>query len=423
MMALRWPCRASALLSMRLLAVVVALLLCQLGEAAEGRSLSQLMKSLRELEQAGAVQQGEIDSVLDAGDPKAAAHALLEQAASAGEPSPPPPSPPVAHAAKKTAKVKRKKSGGGLSKFNPGPPGPQRDLFMSLWMAPTAGQRGDPSAVRQALADGAKTEFIAPGSRGQTPLMMAVVMSGNPELMSPLIDAGADLTTTEESGFTLLDAAAFQGRKEAVATLLDAGADPLRLSSDGWGAAHRAAAGVAPRYAEIVELFLQHGVSPNLVDNAGLPMVLHARTAQTRQVLLDAGACIPGWFTKDDVAASCREDENCPSVPQMAGNPDVFSSAGSCDKRLGEVVPQVPRHLASQSLGDMCPCQCGRWITPPVCDAEVLGGKTEADGRPAWESLHENIRHGPLPIPPEGLAEAIGKSGMQMPKEVKMDLR
>lgn len=413
--------------------LLLLLLAARHGEASDGR-LSQLMKSLRELEQAGVVQEGEIDGILDADDPKAAAHALLQRVAGASSREPPslpppppppsPPSPPAASKAKKTAKVKkRKQQGGGLGKFDPGPPGPQRDLFMSLWMPTSPGQRGDPSGVRQALANGAETEFIAPGSRGQTPLMMAVTMSGSPELMAPLIEAGADLTTTDESGFTLLDAAAFQGRKEAVATLLASGADPSQLSSDGWSAAHRAAAGVAPRYAEIVELFLEHGVSPNLVDSHGLPMVLHARTAQARQVLLDAGACIPGWFTKDDVAASCREDENCGSVPQMAGDPDVFGSAGRCDERLGSVVPQVPRHLASQFLGDMCPCRCGRWVTPPECDVEVLGGKTEAVGRPAYTSLHDELRTGPLPITPQGLAEAMGKSGMQMPKEVKMELR
>ena len=78
--------------------------------------------------------------------------------------------------------------------------------------------------------------------------MMAVVSSGRPELLSALIDAGADLATREESGFGLLDAAAYQGRAEAVQLLLDAGADPLAVSdADGWTAVHRAVAGLGPQ--------------------------------------------------------------------------------------------------------------------------------------------------------------------------------
>jgi hypothetical protein len=382
--------------------------------AAQGESLSQLVKSLRDLAASGALSEHEIDAALDAEAPKQAARALLGKATAAQKPPPMPPRP--------AAQKKKKKRGDAMSRFDPGPPGPQRDLFMSLWMTTKPGQRGDADGVRKALAAGADTEFIAPGSKGQTALMMAVTMSGDSELIEALLEGGADLATVDEDGYTLLDAAAFQGRHNAVIQLLEAGADASKLSRDGWGAAHRAANGAAPRYAEIVELLLQHGVSPNLVDSDGLPMVLHARTAQSRQVLVDAGACIPDWFTKDDVAASCREDENCGDVPNMSGNPDVFGSGGSCDERLGSIVAQVPRHLASQLLGDLCPCQCGHWVAPPVCDPEVLGGKTEADGRAAWASLSDRRTSGPLPIPPEGLAEAMGQKGVQMPKEVKMDL-
>ena len=58
--------------------LLLLLLAARHGEASDGR-LSQLMKSLRELEQAGVVQEGEIDGILDADDPKAAAHALLQR--------------------------------------------------------------------------------------------------------------------------------------------------------------------------------------------------------------------------------------------------------------------------------------------------------------------------------------------------------
>ena len=174
---------------------------------------------------------------------------------------------------------------------------------------------------------------------------------------------------------------------------------------------------------ELVELFLAHGISPNFMDGDGLPMVLHAKTGKARSMLVEAGACIPAWFTPSDVFSSCREDENCPDVPQMTGNPKVFEDgdAGSCDERLGSVVGQAPGHLANQLLAELCPCKCGRWVAPPACSADVLQGKTEADGRDSWAALASR-RNGPLPIPPEGLAELAKAQGMKMPQEVKMDL-
>ena len=45
----------------------------------------------------------------------------------------------------------------------------------------------------------------------------------------------------------------------------------------------------------IASLFLDHGVSPNLPDRRGLPLILHSGTATVRQLLLDAGACVPAW--------------------------------------------------------------------------------------------------------------------------------
>ena len=78
-------------MAMRWSAAALVLLLLALGETTEGRSLSQLVKSLREFEQAGSVKQGEIDSVLDADDPKAAAQALLERAEGSSLRQPPPP--------------------------------------------------------------------------------------------------------------------------------------------------------------------------------------------------------------------------------------------------------------------------------------------------------------------------------------------
>ena len=99
----------------------------------------------------------------------------------------------------------------------------------------------------------------------------------------------------------------------------------------------------APRYKMIASLFLDHGVSPNLPDRRGLPLILHSGTATTRQLLLDAGACVPAWFDAEDSAAACQDDENCGEVPGMSGLGEaVFDPKEEhCDARLGTLVNGV----------------------------------------------------------------------------------
>ena len=99
----------------------------------------------------------------------------------------------------------------------------------------------------------------------------------------------------------------------------------------------------APRYKSIASLFLDHGVSPNLPDRRGLPLILHSGTATTRQLLLDAGACVPAWFDAEDSAAACQDDENCGEVPGMSGLGEaVFDPKEEhCDARLGTLVNGV----------------------------------------------------------------------------------
>ena len=167
----------------------------------------------------------------------------------------------------------------------------------------------------------------------------------------------------------------------------------------------------APRYKMIASLFLDHGVSPNLPDRRGLPLILHSGTATTRQLLLDAGACVPAWFDAEDSAAACQDDENCGEVPGMSGLGEaVFDPKEEhCDARLGTLVNgvrdfafspcanlssfrlqtawlkllrwaggwlQAPRHISGQTLAELCPCRCGRWTTPPTCEQAGRHGST-----------------------------------------------
>ena len=188
----------------------------------------------------------------------------------------------------------------------------------------------------------------------------------------------------------------------------------------------------APRYKSIASLFLDHGVSPNLPDRRGLPLILHSGTATTRQLLLDAGACVPAWFDAEDSAAACQDDENCGEVPGMSGLGEaVFDPKEEhCDARLGTLVNgvrdfaffplrksfkfqtanrmaevaavgwwlQAPRHISGQTLAELCPCRCGRWTTPPTCEQAGRHGSTRVRTSPQPFFVLRNLSECPLGI-------------------------
>ncbi len=81
----------------------------------------------------------------------------------------------------------------------------------------------NPQAVRQHIEAGTDINMKEPFS-GSTPLVSAATF-GNTEIAIMLIDAGADLTITNNDGTTPLHAAAFFCRVEIVQMLLDANAD------------------------------------------------------------------------------------------------------------------------------------------------------------------------------------------------------
>jgi TPR repeat protein len=94
------------------------------------------------------------------------------------------------------------------------------DLFAALGT-------GSRLAVARALDGGASVE--ARGQKGLTVLFLAASW-GRTEILSLLIDAGADLEACDECGNTPLMAAVIDGEEHAkvVALLLRAGADPMR---------------------------------------------------------------------------------------------------------------------------------------------------------------------------------------------------
>ncbi len=93
------------------------------------------------------------------------------------------------------------------------------DLNAALW---TAIERGDARAAFGAIADGARVD--GRGANGLTPLMLAAA-HGNLDLVQVLVEAGADVFTTDtQAGATPLHKACQGGSVEVVRVLLDAGA-------------------------------------------------------------------------------------------------------------------------------------------------------------------------------------------------------
>lgn len=87
----------------------------------------------------------------------------------------------------------------------------------------TAVLSGDLKAVKQHIEAGTDLNGKEPMSHS-TPLMTAAAF-GKTEIAKALIEAGADLTPTNNDGATVLHTAAFFGRIKIVQMLIDANAD------------------------------------------------------------------------------------------------------------------------------------------------------------------------------------------------------
>ena len=127
----------------------------------------------------------------------------------------------------------------------------------------------DVAAVRTALARGAHIDDIIPNGGGQTSLM-AASLAGHAEVVSALLDAGADPTIGERDGYTPMHGAGFQGRAAVARVLLQHSHVPNTMHKDGFAPIHRACWGREPRHAEAVSAFIEGGVDPLLPTAKGL---------------------------------------------------------------------------------------------------------------------------------------------------------
>ena len=116
------------------------------------------------------------------------------------------------------------------------------------------------------LENGKSEVLDMKGPAGQTALMYGC-LKGKANAVNTLLDAGADVTITENDGYGPMHGAAFWGQTEVAITLLKrTDIDPLQPHSDGLTPMHRACRG---KYIGTVMAFLEAGVPWNHKNSYG----------------------------------------------------------------------------------------------------------------------------------------------------------
>ncbi len=146
-----------------------------------------------------------------------------------------------------------------------------------------------PADMARCLEAGANLEARG-GKDGLTPLHMAAV-SGSPDLVQALVQAGANLEVRDNYGLTPLHGAARYGSPDLVQALVQAGANlEARGGKYGWTPLHVVAASGSP---EKVQALVQAGANLEARDDEYGLTPLHVAVSGSPegvQALLDAGA-------------------------------------------------------------------------------------------------------------------------------------
>lgn len=137
--------------------------------------------------------------------------------------------------------------------------------------------------------------------------------AGDASRLSALLEANPQLANEENGdGLLPLGIAAHCGRAEAVRTLLDSGADVNAMSRSAISiipsntALHAAIAGARDR--EVIQLLLERGANPALLDSNGHTCLhvaaLHDDGTELIRLLLDHGADVNALVEGGDTALS-----------------------------------------------------------------------------------------------------------------------
>ena len=130
----------------------------------------------------------------------------------------------------------------------------------------TACKEGDVPWARRCLAAGADPHLRDPGDRGARTGLHWAARHGHPNILTLLLQLGAEVDTRDQHGSSPLTLAAEFGHEEAVLELLGRGADVSMTDSEGDDALMMAA---KKGKVNIVKALLEKGARPQHVNSKG----------------------------------------------------------------------------------------------------------------------------------------------------------
>ncbi|MEM6326229.1 MAG: ankyrin repeat domain-containing protein, partial [Bacteroidota bacterium] len=214
--------------------------------------------------------------------------------------------------------------------------------------------RGDPVALREALAAGAdpnagvdgNTFFASSFIDDGGPLHLAALV-GTPEVIAALVAGGAEAGAVTASGQPPLKVAADIGRLGAVEALLASGASPESTTTRpflGMEPLHWAATG---GHAEIVRVLLAAGASPTITTNAtmgygynALGFAIHHGHTEAVRVLLDAGMETDHVGDAPTSALSLAMDRGWPEIEAVLRERGAKTDAELNAERIQRIVAE-----------------------------------------------------------------------------------